>query len=142
MDFEALACLGTTRSMSDASTTPRVTGILGPLAVPLGLGVLRLATEGRPEEADAVAVIHHALNLGVRLLDTADVYCLDQKDLHYGERLVRLALDLWNGPRAEVRVLTKAGLSRPKGKWVPNGRPAHLRKAVEGSLAALGVERL
>jgi HAD superfamily hydrolase (TIGR01662 family) len=104
--------------------------------------LLRLSTEGRPAEPDAIAVIHHALNLGVRLLDTADVYCLDHKDLHYGERLVRLALDLWKGPQQEVRVLTKAGLSRPKGKWMPSGKPAHLRKAVEGSLEALGVERL
>jgi histidinol-phosphate phosphatase family protein len=122
--------------------SPRITGVLGPLAVPLGLGLLRLSTDGRPEEPEAIAVIHHALNLGIRLLDTADVYCRDQTDLHYGERLVKTALDLWPGPRHEVRVLTKAGLSRPKGKWIPNGRPAHLRKAIDGSLAALGVERL
>src|SRR5262245_30503380 len=105
-------------------------GILGPLAIPLGLGLLRLSTEGRPAEPEAMAVLHHALNLGVRLLDTADVYCLDHKDLHYGEHLVRLAMDLWKGPRDEVRVVTKAGLSRPKGKWVPSGKPAHIRKAV------------
>ena len=33
-------------------------------------------------------------------------------------------------------------MTRPKGKWVPNGKPEHIRKAVEGSLKALGVERL
>jgi aryl-alcohol dehydrogenase-like predicted oxidoreductase len=39
-------------------------------------------------------------------------------------------------------VITKAGLARPKGRWVPNGRRDHLRKMVEGSLTALGVERI
>jgi histidinol-phosphate phosphatase family protein len=119
-----------------------VAGVLGKLDVPLGLGLLRLGTEGRPPEADAIAVIHCALDAGIRLLDTADVYSLDDKDLHYGEELVRRALAAWKGPRKDVRVLTKAGLSRPKGRWMPNGRPDHLRKAVDGSLRALGVERL
>jgi len=38
--------------------------------------------------------------------------------------------------------VTKAGLARPKGRWVPNGRPEHLRKTVDESLQALGVEQL
>jgi histidinol-phosphate phosphatase family protein len=117
-------------------------GFLDPLDLRCGLGLLRLSTEGRPTEADAIGVIHHALNRGIRLLDTADVYCLGEADLHYGERLARKAVDTWQGPREEVRILTKAGLARPKGKWVPNGRPEHLRKAVEGSLKALGVDQL
>lgn len=117
-------------------------GFLGQLDVPLGLGLVRLATEGRPAEADAVAVIQFALDHGIRVFDTADVYSLDDKDLHYGERLVRLALDAWKGPRAEVKILTKAGMMRPKGRWMPNGRPEHLRRAVDRSLSAFGVDRL
>ncbi|MFO0866414.1 MAG: aldo/keto reductase [Gemmataceae bacterium] len=117
-------------------------GILGPLSVPLGLGLLRLGTEGRPSEGDAVDLIRFALDQGIRVLDTADVYSLGADDLHYGERLAKAAVDGWHGPKGEVRVLTKAGLARPKGRWVPNGRPAHLRKTVDGSLQALGVERL
>jgi histidinol-phosphate phosphatase family protein len=120
----------------------QIYGVLGALDVPLGLGLLRLSTEGRPLEEDAIGVIRFALDQGVRLLDTADSYALGDSDLHYGERLVRKALDAWGGPRGEVRVVTKAGLARPKGRWVPNGRRAHLRKMVEGSLAALGVERI
>src|SRR5262249_8312036 len=111
-------------------------GLLDPLDPRCGLGLLRLGTEGRPAEPDAVAVIHHAPAPGLRLLDTADVYCLGEADLHYGERLARKAVDTWHGPREEVRILTKAGLARPKGKWVPNGRPEHLRQAVDGSLKA------
>jgi histidinol-phosphate phosphatase family protein len=117
-------------------------GFLDTLDPRCGLGLLRLSTEGRPTEPDAIAVIHHALDRGLRLLDTADVYSLGEADLHYGERLARKALDTWHGPREEVRIVTKAGLARPKGKWVPNGRPEHLRKAVDGSLQALGVEQL
>jgi HAD superfamily hydrolase (TIGR01662 family) len=117
-------------------------GFLSSLDLRCGLGLLRLSTEGRPTEPDAIAVIHHALDRGIRLLDTADVYCLGEADLHYGERLARKAVDTWHGPREEIRIVTKAGLARPKGRWVPNGRPEHLRKAVDGSLQALGVEQL
>lgn len=104
--------------------------------------MLRLSTEGRPTEEQAIHLIHSALSAGIRLIDTADVYCLDHKDLHYGERLARKAVATWNGPTNEVRILTKAGMMRPHGKWLPNGKPEHLRKAVEGSLEALGTDRL
>ena len=117
-------------------------GVLGTLEVPLALGLLRLSTEGRPELDEAIKVIHHALDQGIRVLDTADSYGLDHKDLHYGETLVRRALDSWSGPRADVRVITKAGLDRPKGRWMPNARPPHLREAVDKSLQALGVEQI
>lgn len=120
----------------------RPVGILGSVPCPIGLGLLRLATDERPSEQDAIQLIHFALDQGIRLLDTADVYALSDSEAHYGERLVQHALSTWSGPVDEVRVLTKVGLTRPKGRWVPNGRPAHLRKSVDGSLAALGVERL
>jgi len=120
----------------------RTYGILGELEVPLAFGVLCLSTEGRPPEADAIGLVQHALDGGIRVLDTADSYGKDDKDLHYGERLVAKALAGWKGRVADVRVVTKVGLARPKGRWVPNGRPAHLRKMVDGSLLALGVEPL
>lgn len=117
-------------------------GVLGALDVPLALGLLRLSTEGRPAEAEALDVVRYALDQGIRVLDTADSYALDDRDLHYGEHLVRKALAAWEGPRAQVRVITKVGLARPKGRWVPSGRREHLRARVEGSLKALGVERI
>ena len=127
------------------SATPREYGVLGALdslVMPLALGLLRLSTEGRPSEAEAIEVVRFALDQGIRILDTADSYATDDRDLHYGERLVRKALEGWQGPREQVRVITKAGLARPKGRWVPNGRREHLRRMVEGSLTALGVERI
>ncbi len=117
-------------------------GVLGALDVPLGLGVLRLSTEGRPPEGEAIDIIRFALDSGIRLLDTADSYALGDRELHYGERLVAKAIAGWGGAKDEVRVVTKVGLARPKGRWVPDGRRAHLRRMVEGSLEALGVARI
>ena len=116
--------------------------LFGALPVRYGLGLLRLCTEGRPDETDATALIHFALDQGIRLLDTADSYSLGSKDFHYGERLARQAVDSWHGPSDEVHIITKVGLTRPKGRWVPKGQPDHIRKSVEGSLQALGVDRI
>ena len=69
-------------------------------------------------------------------------YSLDEKDLHYGERLAKKAIESWSGSPDELRIITKAGLSRPKGRWRPNARPERLRASVDGSLQALGVEQL
>ncbi len=120
----------------------RDAGVLGQLAVPLAFGLLRLGTEDRPNLDDAVALIHRALDAGIRVLDTANTYCLDDKDLHYGERLAVDALKAWSGPQNEVKIITKVGLARPKGKWMPAGSARQLRTAVDGSLKAFGAERL
>ncbi|HWB81010.1 MAG TPA: aldo/keto reductase [Nannocystaceae bacterium] len=85
-----------------------------------------------------MAVLHAALDGGVRLLDTADAYCLDDRELGHNERLVARALATWSGPRDQVRVATTGGLVRPGGAWVPDGRAKHLAAACEASLAALG----
>jgi HAD superfamily hydrolase (TIGR01662 family) len=120
----------------------RSLGVLGDFDIPLGLGLLRLSTEGRPDWDDAIGVIHHALDLGIRLLDTADSYALDEKDLHYGESLAREAIGSWKGPRQQVRIVTKVGLARPGGKWMPAGSPRQITKAIEGSMAALECDQL
>ncbi|MFO0814863.1 MAG: aldo/keto reductase [Gemmatales bacterium] len=117
-------------------------GILGELNMPLALGVLRLCTADRPDWDQAISLLHKAFDAGIRILDTADTYCIDNKDLHFGERLIQHALSIWKGPAKEVKVLTKAGMTRPQGRWIPDGRPEQLRKAVEGSLQALGVDSL
>jgi len=109
---------------------------------PVGFGGMPLSTEGRPDESVGVQVIHAALDAGVRLIDTADVYCRSDQDLGHNERLVARALREWNGPRDEVVVATKGGLTRPDGRWESNARPEHLRQACDRSLAALGVDRI
>ena len=105
----------------------------------VGLGGMYLSITDRPSEDDAVRTIHAALDAGVTLIDTADVYCLDDRDIGHNERLIARALREKPGARASCR--TKGGLERPRGAWTRNARPAHLRAACERSLKALGLER-
>lgn len=112
------------------------------LKLPLAFGLLRLCTDESISRDDAVTIIHRALDAGIRLIDTADAYCLNHKDFHAGELLAKDAVNTWKGPRKEVIIFTKAGMTRPKGKWVPDGSPEHLRKTVDESLLALGVDRI
>jgi len=108
----------------------------------VGYGGMHLSLQERPPQQVSIEVVRAALDAGVRLIDTADVYCLDDSDLGHNERLVADALRGWNGPRNEVLVATKGGLTRPGGRWERDGRPEHLRRACERSLRALGVDRI
>lgn len=108
----------------------------------IGLGGMPLSVQGRPPESQAIRVIHAALDLGVTLIDTADVYCLDDSDIGHNERLIRKALTSWRGDANEVVLATKGGLRRPRGEWVRDAHPLHLREACERSLVALGVEAI
>jgi aryl-alcohol dehydrogenase-like predicted oxidoreductase len=121
------------------------TRIFGSTGVPLsivGLGGMPMSIEGRPDEAQSIRTIHAALDAGMTLIDTADVYCLDDSDIGHNERLIAKALASWKGDRASVRIATKGGLVRPGGAWESNARPTHLRVACENSLRALGVDRI
>jgi aryl-alcohol dehydrogenase-like predicted oxidoreductase len=103
---------------------------------------MHLSIAGRPDDAAGTGVIRAALEHGVTLIDTADVYCLDDGELGHNERLVAAALRAWAGPRDQVIVATKGGMTRPGGRWGRNGRPEHLRRACDRSLKALGIERV
>ncbi len=108
----------------------------------VGFGGMPLSIQGRPDASTALAVIHAALDAGVTLIDTADVYCLDEREIGHNERLIAAALREWSGPRERILVATKGGLTRPRGAWERDGSPAHLRRACEGSLRALGQEQI
>ena len=69
----------------------------GPLVSAVGLGCMSLSIDGRPDVEEAVGVIHAALDAGVSLFDTADVYCTNQDDIGANERLLRAALDSYSG---------------------------------------------
>jgi aryl-alcohol dehydrogenase-like predicted oxidoreductase len=111
----------------------------GPRVSVVGLGCMYLSLDGRPEEAHAIHTIHAALDVGVTLLDTADVYCIDDDDIGHNERLIAKALV---GRRERVVVASKGGLRRPRGEWTRDGRPEHLVAACEASLKALGVDAI
>jgi aryl-alcohol dehydrogenase-like predicted oxidoreductase len=120
----------------------RALGAGAPAVPTVGYGGMHLSLQDRPPEPEGVAVIHAALDAGVRLIDTADSYCLDDSDTGHNERLIARALREWSGPAHEVLVATKGGLTRPRGRWERDARPEHLRAACERSLRALGVERI
>ena len=108
----------------------------------VGYGGMHLSLAGRPPENVALRVIHAGLDAGMTLIDTADVYCLDQNDIGHNERLVAQALRSWSGPRDQVIVATKGGMIRPDGRWERDARPERLRRACERSLQALQVDRI
>ncbi len=98
----------------------------------------------RPTEAEAIQVVHAALDGGATLIDTADAYCLEQSEVGHNERLVAKALKAWSGPQSgakhEITVATKGGFVRPGGQWVSKADPEHLRSACEHSLRCLNTD--
>ena len=108
----------------------------------IGLGCMRLSTASNRDDERGIAVIRAALAAGVTLLDTADAYCLHERDVGHNERLIARALEGWDGDRSAIRVATKGGIRRPRGAWVPDGRAKHLREACDASRRALGVETI
>jgi pyridoxine 4-dehydrogenase len=105
----------------------------------LGFGAMRITGDGiwgEPADRDeAIAVLKAAVDLGVTIIDTADSYGPE-----VSERLIAEALYPYP---ADLVIATKAGLVRPgPSKWAPDGRPRHLRAAVDGSLRRLRLERI
>ena len=107
----------------------------------IGLGGMHLSIQGRPERELAKRVVRRAVELGVNFIDTADVYCLGEGDLHHNEALIREALDEYRTSEP-VLIATKGGMTRPEGRWEKNGRPRHLRAACERSMKALRVDAI
>ncbi|MFE0134657.1 aldo/keto reductase [Streptomyces sp. NPDC059037] len=103
-----------------------------------GLGCMGMTFGyGTSDEAEAVRTVHRALDLGVNLLDTADMY-----GPHTNEELLGRALE---GRRDEVVLSSKVGneidvLGQLTGRL--NGRPEYIRKAVDASLSRLRTDRL
>ena len=113
----------------------RTLGSQGLVVSAEGLGCMGMSEfYGATDVAEAVATIHRALELGVTLLDTADMY-----GPFTNERLVGGAVA---GRREQVVLATKFGNERrPDGSWVGiNGRPEYVRAACEASLERLGVD--
>jgi pyridoxine 4-dehydrogenase len=104
----------------------------------IGLGTMPLSLDGQPRQEKAVALIHRALDLGVTFIDTADAYCIDERDKHHNERLIAKALVSCTSDTAGIVVATKGGLMRPNGDWVSNGDPKHIEKTIHESYQALG----
>jgi pyridoxine 4-dehydrogenase len=105
----------------------------------LGFGAMRLTGEGiwgPPKDRNkALAVLRRAVELGVNFIDTADSY-----GPHVSEELIAEAL--YPYPVSLV-IATKGGWNRPgPNQWTHDASPEHLRKAVEGSLKRLRLDRI
>jgi pyridoxine 4-dehydrogenase len=105
----------------------------------LGFGAMRLTGEGiwgpPKDRTGALAVLRRAVELGVQFIDTADSY-----GPHVSEELIADALAPYP---AGIVIATKGGWNRPgPNQWTHDATPAHLRKAVEGSLKRLRLERI
>lgn len=90
--------------MENSSLPTRVLGPDGPLVGAIGLGCMGMSWAYNPEDRDnerSVSVIRHAIEVGVTLIDTADVY-----GPYTNEQLVGRALE---GRRADVVLATKCG---------------------------------
>ncbi len=115
------------------------TRTLGDLEVSaLGLGCMGMSDfYGAHDDAQSIATIHRALDLGVTFLDTSDMY-----GPHTNEQLVGRAIA---GRRDEVVLATKFGIKRdptdPAKRGV-DGRPEYVRECIEGSLRRLGVDHV
>ncbi|MEI4270892.1 aldo/keto reductase [Klenkia sp. LSe6-5] len=108
----------------------------------IGLGAMPLSvTPQRPSPEAAEAVVHAALDAGVRLIDTADAYCLDDTEVGHNERTVAAAVRSWGGSD-DVLIATKGGHTREGKEWGLDGSPEHLRRACDASLQALGVDAI
>ncbi len=105
----------------------------------LGYGAMRLTGDGiwgPPRDHNkAIAVLRRAVELDVNFIDTADSY-----GPNINEQLIAEALFPY--PKGVV-IATKGGWMRPgPNQWTHNATPAHLRKAVEGSLKRLRLDRI
>ncbi len=108
----------------------------GRLVGEIGLGTMGMSEfYGSADESESIRTIHRALELGVSLIDTADIY-----GPYKNEELVGRAIA---GKRERVFLCTKFGIVRdpanPTARGM-NGKPEYVRRSIEGSLRRLGVD--
>lgn len=105
----------------------------------LGFGAMRITGQGiwgePSDRKESIAVVRRAVEMGVNLIDTADAY-----GPNVSEEIIAEALFPYPSGLA---IATKGGLLRSgPGSWNPDGRPEHLREALEGSLKRLRVDHI
>lgn len=116
----------------------RKLGRSGPEVSAIGLGCMGMAAfyGQASDEAQATAVIHRALDLGVTFLDTAEMYGPHTNEIQIGRALA--------DRRERAFVATKFGIgyNADRTKLTVDGSPANVRRAIEGSLKRLGMDHV
>jgi aryl-alcohol dehydrogenase-like predicted oxidoreductase len=102
----------------------------------IGLGCMSMSNVyGKCDDAESIAVVHHALDLGVNFLDSSDMYGWGQNEELLGRAL--------RGRRDRVVLATKFGnLRKPDGTAGVNGRPEYVPQACDASLKRLGIDTI
>jgi aryl-alcohol dehydrogenase-like predicted oxidoreductase len=126
---------------------------IGPWNVtPIGLGCMPMS--GMPHSrlhmlenrAGAIQVIHDALDAGVELLDTADIYAAYWDQFGHNELLVGEAIRTWKGSpeaRKKLVIATKGGITRGPGEtWGRSATRDYFLRAAEASALRLGVDQI
>lgn len=120
------------------NTINRTIGRSGPALFPLGLGCMGMSyAYGPPDRVEAIATIRTALDRGVNLLDTADMYGDGANERLVGEAIA--------GRRDQVVLATKFGILVDPDTLMPvgvNGAPDYVRAAIDRSLTRLGVDHI
>ena len=116
----------------------RTLGRSGPEVSAIGMGCMGMAAfYGQPsDEGQATAVIHRALDLGVTLLDTAEMYGPHTNELQVGKALAD------RRDRAFVATKFGIGYNADRTALTVDGSPANVRRAIEGSLKRLGMDHV
>ncbi|WP_085808383.1 aldo/keto reductase [Sphingomonas sp. TZW2008] len=107
----------------------------------IGIGCMPMASKeggrinyGTADDAESIATIHRAIDLGVTFFDTAEIY-----GPLFNEELLGRAI---KGRRDGVVIATKFGFIGPDGSFGINSQPANIRRACEGSLQRLGIDTI